>query len=128
MTTLNLKSSKPKTFKKKFPVRIFIVGFLIVTGLILCSGAYYSYRQHEKNISVSSASIEKEIGSLADLPTDEQPTVATVTNKEKIKDQAFFANAENGDKILIYNKAKKIFLYRPSTKEIIKSSVFPVAK
>lgn len=60
-----------------------------------------------------------EVSLLIALPTDEKPTVATVTDLEKVKDQPFFKNAKNGDKVLIYTNAKKAILYRPSEKRII---------
>jgi hypothetical protein len=60
-----------------------------------------------------------QIGKLTVLPTGETPTVATVTDASKLKDQAFFVNAITGDKVLIYTNAKKAFLYRPSTNKII---------
>lgn len=59
------------------------------------------------------------VGLLTVLPAGETPTVATVTDITKLQDQAFFANAQNGDKVLIYTKAKKAILYRPSTNKII---------
>lgn len=59
------------------------------------------------------------VGKLINLPTDEQPTVATVTDASKVKDQTFFKNAQNGDKVLIYQKAQKAILYRPSENRII---------
>lgn len=61
----------------------------------------------------------REVAKLMDLPTGEAPTVATVLDKEKLKDQSFFKNAENGDKILIYTGANKAILYRPDTHKII---------
>ena len=54
------------------------------------------------------------VGKLLALPDDEKPTVATITDVEKLKDQVFFKNAMNDDKVLIYTKAKKAILYRPS--------------
>lgn len=59
------------------------------------------------------------VGNLIILPTDEQPTVATVSDLAKLKDQPFFANAQIGDKVLIYTQARKAILYRPSTNKII---------
>jgi hypothetical protein len=49
----------------------------------------------------------------------EQPTVATVSDITKLKDQAFFNNAKNGDKVLIFKNTKKAIIYRPSTNQII---------
>ena len=36
----------------------------------------------------------EEVGALMDLPKDEQPTLATVTDAESVRDQVFFANSE----------------------------------
>ena len=51
------------------------------------------------------------VGRLVTLPVGEQPTIATVTDVKKLRDQPFFAKAESGDKVLIYTKAKKAYLY-----------------
>ncbi len=59
------------------------------------------------------------IGGFMELPAGEQPTLATVADQEKLKGQEFFTHAQNGDKLLIYPKAKKAILYRPSTGKII---------
>ena len=64
----------------------------------------------------------EEVGKLYDLPKDEEPSVATVSDKEKLEDQPFFAKTENGDVTLIYSQAKLAILYRPSTKQIINVS------
>ncbi len=53
------------------------------------------------------------VGELIVLPQGEEPTVATVSDPDKLKDQVFFANAKVGDKVLIYTKARKAYLYDP---------------
>lgn len=59
------------------------------------------------------------VSQLVVLPEGEDPTVATVSDPDKLKDQAFFASAKKGDKILIYTNAKKAFLYNPETNKIL---------
>ncbi len=63
-----------------------------------------------------------EVGKLYALPKDEQPSVATVTDVSKLKDQQFFAKAQNGDVTLIYSTAKLAILYRPSSNQIVNVS------
>ena len=60
-----------------------------------------------------------EIGGLIVLPADERPLVATVNDTDLLKDQPFFTNAQKGDKVLIYNEARKAILYSPTLKRII---------
>jgi hypothetical protein len=60
------------------------------------------------------------VGRLYTLPQGETPTVAAVTDAAQAKKQsAFFNNAQNGDKVLLYVKAGEAILYRPSTNKII---------
>jgi hypothetical protein len=70
------------------------------------------------------AKIVELVGKLVILPEGEEPVMATVTDKEKLKDQPLFAKAENGDKILIYSLAKKAFIYNPTKNVIV--DVVPV--
>jgi hypothetical protein len=53
------------------------------------------------------------------LPEGETPTLAMITSLEELKGQAFFAQANVGDAVLMYLKAKKGILWRPSTEQII---------
>lgn len=62
------------------------------------------------------------VSRLVQLPQGETPTIATVNNATKLKNQAFFKDAQNGDKVLIYSKSGKAVLYRPSTNRIIEYS------
>lgn len=62
----------------------------------------------------------KKVGALMDLPQGETPTVANVTDAAAAKkESAFFNNAQNDDKVLMYVKAGEAILYRPSTNKII---------
>lgn len=72
--------------------------------------------------------ITEKLGKLMVLPVGEEPTVATVLDKDKVKDQQFFANAENGDKVVIYSKAMKAILYRLSENKIIEVAPISISQ
>lgn len=59
------------------------------------------------------------LGKIMVLPENETPTVATVLHADKLKDQTFFAQARDGDKVVVYSKEKEAILYRPSTNQIV---------
>lgn len=105
---------------------IISVGALILLASL--GSSYYFWNQHQKTVKLlenpsqigkeeSKALIDK-VGKLIELPK-ETPNIYTVTDVQKLKDQPFFARAENGDKVLIYTQAKKAILYRPSINKVI---------
>jgi hypothetical protein len=112
-----------------------LILWLVVAILFIAAvgtAAYYVKRYHDSQQQVKKLSSNSQqaaqdqnqqlinkIGKLTPLPTGETPTIATVTDITKLKDQPFFANAVNGDKVLIYTQAKKAYLYRPSTNKLI---------
>lgn len=53
------------------------------------------------------------------LPLDELPTIATVTEPEKLQGQTFFAKAKKGDKVLIFTNAKEAILYDPVADRVV---------
>jgi hypothetical protein len=92
--------------------------------LVFVSYHYFSLKQEVRQLEAQSQlapeaeRLTSEVGRLIQLP-DEQPTIARVTNASKLKDQPFFAKAKDGDRVLIFTKAKKMILYRPTEKQII---------
>lgn len=61
----------------------------------------------------------EEVAAKIMLPTDEKPTVAVVSDINRLKDQQFFSSGQNGDVVLIYMTSKKAVLYRPADKKIV---------
>lgn len=101
---------------------------IIIACVVAILPTYYFYNKYQKAkqfVDNPSLVTQKEVrtlvervGKLIELP-NETPTMATVSDKEKLKDQPFFTIAENGDKVLIFTQGKKAILYRPSTNKII---------
>ncbi len=89
---------------------------------------YDLYKTYEAKVPVSDKEAEKEVAVLVtqlkkimEVP-DEKPVVATVKDKDTLKSQqAFFAQAENGDKLIVFQTARKAILFRPSIGKIIES-------
>ena len=100
---------------------------VIVFSLLLClfAGAagyfYYKYKQATRTVDIKEeiAQLVETIGAVMELPSDETPTLATVTDREKLTDQPFIRKSENGDKVLIYTNAGRAILYRPSVGKIV---------
>jgi len=104
--------------KQKHSIRTLVALLL----LALLAAGYFAYRSMFAPEALKRREVAKWveiIGTSVELPRSERPTLATVTNEGKLNDQAFFREAKNGDKILIYPGASKAFLYRPSTGKII---------
>ena len=106
-----------------------LIFFLLSLSIILLGTTGYFYYQYQK-LSKSPAGTQiaaqeetqrlaGDIGKLMLLPKDETPTVATVTDIDKLKDQLFFKNAANGNKVLIYPNSKLAIIYDPKVNLIV---------
>ena len=111
--------------RKSNSSRKFLIAIAVLIMVGLAGMSYYFYSKYQKAIKNPSEvsrdearGIASEIGKFMDLP-NEDPTLATITDTEKLKDQPFFAKAQNGDKVLVYSNAKEAILYRPSTHHVI---------
>jgi flagellar basal body-associated protein FliL len=108
---------------------ILILGALLVIFCI--AGMIFFYNEYQELKNNPTAAVKQEtvilvedVNKLMVLPKGEDPTVATVTDKDKLSSQTFFKDAQNGDKLLAYTIAQKAILYRPSIKKIINIAPF----
>lgn len=115
---------------KSFPkpkIRTLVISATMLLALSSTAGAaiyfYSKYQKLTQNPELITkqevTQVTQTISQFMELPSDEEPTIATVTDKEKLQSQEFFKKAENGDKIVIYVKARKALLFRPSTGKVI---------
>jgi hypothetical protein len=62
----------------------------------------------------------KKVSKLIVLPTGETPTIATINDAMGLaKNQTFYKGSINGDKVLIYFKAQKAYIYSPSKNVLV---------
>ena len=123
---------KPKK-KGKLSKGLFI--FLIVAFILagIAGASLYKYFEAQKQIAKLSTLdgqqklAQQEVDELLAkvkkhmvLPDKEKPTVATVTDVNALKkNQPFFVNAHNGDKVIVYVQARKAIIYSPERDLIV---------
>lgn len=127
--------------KKKGPVRLVInkkkltYGLLALLVLAGFGTSAYLYGQIQilkndpKTLQEAQKSkvnaIKDKVAKLISVPAEETPILATVDDKEKLKDQPFFKDAQNGDYILMFAQSKKAIIYRESENKLV--NVGPIA-
>jgi hypothetical protein len=103
-----------------------LVLILLLLVFVLGGTTYYFYKNSKlykvdpKVAEETEAkALAKKIGEFFVLPEGEVPTLATVTDLEALKGQAFFTEAKKGYKVLIYTNAKKAILYDPISGKVV---------
>ena len=112
------------------PTAIIVVCCTVVV-LTLTALSGFLYLQHNKlkekaktadtadnNNAIVKETIEA-VGKLYNLPRGENPTVVTVKDATKLKDQPFFKEAKNDDRVIVFAEAKIAILFRPTANKII---------
>lgn len=109
---------------------IYIVAAVVLLVAIGAAGLfakkYYDLKANPNQASQEDTKkITDKVGKLYQLPKDETPILGKVKDKEKLKDQAFFKDSQNGDDLLIYQKARVAVIYRDGENKLI--NVGPIA-
>ena len=109
--------------KKKMPKALKIVLALIiiigVCALILWQTGYLQafkialQIQKQQQVIAEDAKVLKQLGKIMALPEDVQPTMAIITDIDALKEgQPFFADAKNGDRLIIYPEIAIVYDYK----------------
>lgn len=115
----------PKVVKRK---EVLIVGVVLLIIIALLPALYFYQKYQAAQLQITNpteaakrqaAETVAQVAKLMMLPTGETPTVAVIQDVTKLKGQAFYTNAQNGDAVLIYTAAKEAIIYRPSIQKII---------
>lgn len=112
-------------------------GVLLASALFSIGFGGYAYFQWQETQELLKDPAKREqeefkatvqlISSLIKLPQDETPTLATVSEADRLKNMTFFKDAQNGDKVLMYIKNKKAYLYRPSDKILVEVATINIS-
>ena len=104
---------------KKYYLQVVLVFLVLASAGV----AFYFYSRATVNpqqaANEEAQAVIAKVGKLILLPENEQPTVATVSDPQRLADQPFFSKAKKGDKVLIYTNARKAILYDPELNKII---------
>lgn len=104
-----------------------ILSIIVVILIVVVGVLFWKYQQAKTTdtAKATSARIIQKVSKLYMVPEDEEPTVAQIQDKEKLDNQEFFKKSENGDYLLIYQKAKVAIVYREKTNKLV--NVGPVS-
>lgn len=149
MNTPTLRTTTPDThvkirFKDRYArisrlivlisVSIMLGAFLILSLLLKNNLAQQEKLQtiislaktQNNNVSVAKQIYDtmQKVSASTNLPEGELPVFATISDASKLIAQPLFKNAINGDQILFYTKAQKVYIFRPSSQELISEGPF----
>lgn len=97
----------------------FLAG-IIIAGLLIGASVWLLWPSPR---ALTNDEIVTRINKELSIQGDGNPAILTVEDKTKAS-QPFLQGAENGDKVVLYYKAKKSVLYRPSEKRIVHQGVY----
>lgn len=121
--------STPKKAKGAANFLSKILFLILLVALIVVGFLYYQTKQELTQVTSLEGQeliAQKEAKEVTDslkkltiLP-EEEPVIATILDVQLLASQsAFYKNAENGDKLVIYPTAQKAYIYSPTKKVIV---------
>lgn len=116
--------NKSITSIKHSPRWLLILG---VAGILVLSvAAYFYFRSKGDKVRGSLVSLSSDnqalitqLGKVMELPADELPTIATISDENKLAGIPALSKAKNGNKLVVYPRAGRAILFDPAKAKII---------
>jgi hypothetical protein len=118
MAAISNTTTEPQR-RRRSPLRVYILSVLLI--LVSAFGAYsfFAWRHAvTANPTTAQNNLIKTVDDIAVTPS-ETPQIATVKDAAKLTSTVLASVAHDGDILLIYNKADRIIVYRPTTHKIV---------
>lgn len=114
------KHSSKKKKNNRLVYFIFFLIIIVVFGfLYLFYVSDYKETFNQRKIERQTRSLIRNVSKIAILP-NENPVIFTITDIDALlKEQAFFANSQNGDTLLIFPEAMKAVIYSEERKLVV---------
>ena len=105
----------------------FLIGLLVGVGSIYGYDKFLSKKPvdvanqiQQEQVQAQTKDLIAKVGKLIILPTGEDPVIATINDAASLsKDQVFYKGSQNGDVVLVYQKASKAIIYSPERNLIV---------
>lgn len=106
--------------KRRFKIVITLILLALISGGIYGYFKYNSKASSEKRAQAETIRLVKEVRKIMILPETDVPAVFDIQDPVLLtSQQAFFAGAEKGDKLLVYPQLGKAIVYSPKRKMIV---------
>jgi len=118
---------KVKTEKTLPIIAWFVIGILVGAGALFAWNFYMvknpvkvTSQMEQAQVQAQVKDLVAKVGKLIILPTGEDPVIFTINDAAAlIKDQVFYNGANNGDVVLVYQRASKAIVYSPERNVIV---------
>lgn len=96
-----------------------LLSALLVLAIAASGFWFVQYREAQaNNPSTQQKQLVSQLSKLIEMPSG-QPVITTVIDKSKLTNKTLASQAQNGDRLFIFAKSKRLVLYRPSDKKVV---------
>jgi len=108
-----------KSRKRAFHISKVTITLVICCIIAIAASVYFfmKYQESQNTEASANAKIVEKVGKTIELPA-EAPVLVTVADKSKLTNKQLATKVENDDIMLIFAKAKRLVVYRPSTDKV----------